>query len=76
MFENENDLLTRSDCQRLLKVSKSTMIRLIHENYIPATLVCGSYRILKDDLILFINNSIAYHQENHRTKIEPNNDFI
>lgn len=62
MFEKEPDLLTRSDCQRLLKVSKSTILKLIHENYIPAILINGRFRILKDDLIMFIENSVAYHR--------------
>ena len=62
MFANEPDLLTRSDCQRLLKVSKSTILKLIHENYIPAKIINGRFRILKDDLIQFIDNSLFYRK--------------
>ena len=36
MFKNEPDLLTRKQCQDLLHISKSKMLELIHNNYIPA----------------------------------------
>ena len=60
MFKNEPDLLTRKQCQDLLHVSKSTMLELIHNNYIPAIVIAGSYRIFKSDLIEFVEHSRYY----------------
>ena len=60
MFEKEPDLLTRTDCQRLLSISKNTMLKLIQMNYISAFKMCGSYRIKKEDLIEFVNNSVLF----------------
>lgn len=57
MFEKEPDLLTRKQCQHLLQISKSKMLELIHDGYIPARKLAGSYRIEKTDLIEFIEYS-------------------
>ena len=62
MFENEPDLLTRSDAQRLLKVGKNTILFYIHEGYLPAYQLGNSYRIDKKDLEIFIKNSRTYSQ--------------
>ena len=43
MFKNEPDLLTRKRCQELLKISKSKMLEFIHNGYIPAIIIAGSY---------------------------------
>ena len=60
MFKDEPDLLTRKQCQDLLHVSKSKMLELIHNNYIPAIVIAGSYRIFKSDLIDFVEHSRYY----------------
>ena len=60
MFKDEPDLLTRKQCQDLLHVSKSKMLELIHNNYIPAIVIAGSYRIFKSDLIEFVEHSRYY----------------
>lgn len=60
MFEKEPDLLTRKQCQTLLHVSKSKMLELIHDGWIPAKKIAGSYRIKKTDLIEFIDHSIYW----------------
>ena len=60
MFKNEPDLLTRKQCQDLLHVSKSKMLELIHNNYIPAIVIAVSYRIFKSDLIEFVEHSRYY----------------
>ena len=60
MFDNEPDLLTRSQCQKLLHISKNTMLNLIHEGYISARIIAGSYRIEKEELEAFIKNSSYY----------------
>ncbi len=57
MFENAPDLLTRKQCQNLLQISKSKMLEIIHEGWIPARRIGGHYRIEKSDLIDFIRNS-------------------
>lgn len=57
MFKNEPDLLTRKRCQELLKISKSKMLEFIHNGYIPAIIIAGSYRILKSDLIELVEHS-------------------
>lgn len=60
MFEKQPDLLTRKQCQELLHISKSKMLELIHEGWIPARIIARSYRIEKTDLIEFIKNSAHY----------------
>lgn len=61
MFEKEPDLLTRKQCQCLLQISKSKILELIHDGWIPARKLAGSYRIEKADLIDFIENSIYWN---------------
>lgn len=60
MFEKEPDLLTRKQCQKLLHVSKSKMLELIHEGFIPARKLAGSFRVKKEDLIEFVENSVYW----------------
>lgn len=60
MFDTEPDLLTRSQCQKLLHVSKNTMLKLIHEGYISARIIAGSYRIEKKELVKFVKNTSYY----------------
>lgn len=57
MFEKEPDLLTRRQCQELLHISKSTMLKFIREGLIPAQKIAGRIRIEKSDLIEFIEYS-------------------
>ena len=57
MFEKEPDLLTRKQCQHLLQISKSKILELIHDGWLPARKLAGSYRIEKKDLIEFVENS-------------------
>lgn len=61
MFKNAPDLLTRKQCQDLLHISKSKMLDLIHEGYIPARIIAGSFRIEKSDLIEFVENSTYWN---------------
>lgn len=58
MYENIPDLLTRKEVQRILSVGKNTILALIRAGALPAFKIGKSYRIRKDDLIEFINNSI------------------
>ncbi len=61
MFEHEPDLLTRKQCQKLLHIGKSKMLELIHNGFIPARKIAGSYRIEKTDLIEFIEGSVYWN---------------
>ena len=61
MFEREPDLLTRKQCQDLLHIGKSKMLELIHEGYIPARKIAGSFRIEKSDLVEFVENSAYWN---------------
>lgn len=62
MFEKEPDLLTRKQCQKLLQVSKSKMLEFIHNGWIPARKIAGSFRIEKSDLIDFIRHSRYWNE--------------
>lgn len=61
MFEKEPDLLTRKQCQQLLQISKSKILELIHDGWLPARKLAGSYRIEKTDLIEFVENSTYWN---------------
>lgn len=61
MFEKEPDLLIRKQCQHLLQISKSKILELIHDGWLPARKLAGSYRIEKTDLIEFIENSAYWN---------------
>lgn len=60
MYENIPDLLTRKEVQKVLSVSKNTILNLIHTQKLPAIVIGNSFRIRKDDLIEFIDNSIYW----------------
>lgn len=60
MFKNAPDLLTRKQFHDLLHISKSKMLDLIHEGYIPARIIAGSFQIEKSDLIEFVENSVYW----------------
>lgn len=53
----KTDLLTRKQCQELLQISKSKILELIHEGWLPARKIAGRFRIEKTDLIDFVENS-------------------
>lgn len=57
MFEREPDLLTRRQVQELLHVSKNTILKMIHEDELPAIMVAGSYRIEKRNIIEYVRDS-------------------
>ena len=62
MLEYENDLLTRTDVQRILKIKKNKFLELIHKNYLPAFILGNSYRVKKSDLIDFIEKTSAIYR--------------
>ena len=58
MFEKEPDLLTRKQAQELLHVSKNTILKMIHEDELPAIIIAGSYRFEKRNLIEYVQDSM------------------
>lgn len=51
-------IMTRRECQEILNVSKTTVLKLIKENAITASLVAGKYLIRREDLIDFLEKSV------------------
>ncbi len=60
MYENIPDLLTRKEAQKVLSISKSTILNLIHTQKLPAIRIGNRFRIKKSDLIDFIENSLYW----------------
>lgn len=60
MYENLPDLLTRKETQKVLYISKNTILNLIHAKKLPAIIIDGRLKIRKDDLIDFIDNSLYW----------------
>lgn len=60
MYENLPDLLTRKETQKVLYISKNTILNLIHAKKLPAIIIGGRLKIRKDDLIDFIDNSLYW----------------
>ena len=48
------DVLTLHECQQILQVSRGTMLRLLHENEIPAFRVGNRWRIQRKAMLAFI----------------------
>jgi len=51
----ENAVYTREECQEILKVSQSTMMRLIKKGLIRAAKVGKQYRILGKELLRLVS---------------------
>ena len=45
------DVLTLHECQQILQVSRGTMLRLLHENEIPAFRVGNRWRIQRKAML-------------------------
>ncbi len=52
---NQNEVYTTSESQRLLKISDSTMKRLLKRGLIKANKVGGQYRILGKELLRLVS---------------------
>ena len=48
------DVLTLRECQKILQVSRSTMLRLLHEGEIPAFRIGNRWRIQRKEMLEFI----------------------
>ncbi len=53
-------LLTRKEAQEVLKIGKSSMMKLIHDGTIPTVRINYRYKIKKEDLINFIEKNIKW----------------
>lgn len=51
-------VMSRKECQEILHVSKTIMLKLIKDKAITASYVGGKYLITKDDLIEFLEKSV------------------
>lgn len=58
MAINHNELYTTAEAQELLKVSKSTIKRLLKRGIIKANKVGGQYRILGKELLRIVSPKI------------------
>ena len=55
---NPNEIYTTSETQELLKVSKSTMKRLLKNGILKANKVGKQYRILGKEILLLVSPSL------------------
>jgi len=54
----EEEILTFNEAKKFLKLSKPTLIKLIHEREdFPAIKIGGQWRFLKGDLIQWLQNN-------------------
>ena len=51
----ENDVYTREECQEILKVSQSTMMRLIKKGGVRTAKIGKQYRILGKELLRILS---------------------
>ncbi len=58
-YSNLPDILTRKEAQSILKIGKGTIFKLIHNGELPAVRLGNNrFKIKKDDLVTYIENSI------------------
>jgi len=55
---NPNEIYTTSETQKILKVSSSTMKRLIKKGLIRANKIGGQYRILGHEILRLVSPSV------------------
>lgn len=51
------DVLTLRECQKILQVSRGTMLWLLHEGEIPAFRIGNRWRIQRKEMLEFIERS-------------------
>ncbi len=57
MLNNTPDLLSLKDLQRVLQIGKNSALYLVQNDIIPARKIMGKWRILKEDIIEYIQDS-------------------
>lgn len=50
MFEQKNEVMTTVEVVSYLKVSRKTVMKLVHEGKIPAKKIGKNYRYLKSEI--------------------------
>jgi len=76
---NSNEVYTTEETQDLLKISKSTIKRLLKQGFIRANKVGGQYRILGKEILRLISPELAkqslaaYQKTKRQTKSGPEN---
>ena len=51
------DVLTLHECQQILQVSRGTILRLLHEDELPAFRVGNRWRVRRESMLAFIEKS-------------------
>ena len=51
------DILTIKDCQDILQVSRGTILRLLHEDELPAFRVGNLWRVRRESMLAFIEKN-------------------
>ncbi len=59
LFENYPDLVTVAQLQKMLSVGRSMAYTLIESRIIPSVRIGNTYRIIKKDVISYINGNSA-----------------
>ena len=55
-YNEQKAFLSVSETARLLCISYSTVLRLIHSNQLPAVVIGNRYKIKASDLVEYIQN--------------------
>ena len=61
LYSNIPPVMTRKDLQDILQISKNTALELLQTKQIDSFMIKGRYRITKESLVRFIENSSFYH---------------
>lgn len=60
IYSNIPPIMTRKDLQDILKISKNTALELLQTKQIDYFMIKGRYRVTREALIQFIENSIYF----------------
>ena len=55
-FSELPDLMTREEAQKVLRIGRSTILKLLYSGELPSSSIGHRFRIKKSDLIDFINS--------------------
>ena len=61
IYSNIPPVMTRKDLQDILKISKNTALELLQTRQIDYFMIKGRYRITREALIQFIQNSSYFY---------------
>lgn len=57
MLDHSPDVLSLKDLRKILQIGKNSALYLVQNDIIPACKIMGKWRILKEDVIEYIQNS-------------------